>query len=166
MCTFIVLFAKIDLVFKMECLVSLRRVSRFAVVLVCLWAVVPRGGGGESASGLQPRGGGEESASGLQPEKTQLFFSYITTKTGSFVAAGAIPAMDLALRLINDRTDILPNYTLGYTEILDSGVDLTNLYSHYLLTNCISFWYMHHQSKLMSRYKYQFTLISTCTKWE
>ena len=95
----------------MECLVSLRRVSSFAVVLVCLWAVVPRGGGGETASGSQP-------------EKTQLFFSYITTKTGSFVAAGAIPAVDLALRLINDRTDILPNYTLDYTEILDSGVDL------------------------------------------
>ena len=128
----------------MECLVSLRRVSRFAVVLVCLWAVVPRGGGGETASGSQPE------------EKTQLFFSYITTKTGSFVTAGAIPAVDLALRLINDRTDILPNYTLGYTEILDSRVDLTNLYSHYLLANCISFWYMHHQSKLMSRYKYQF----------
>ena len=96
----------------MECLVSLRRVSSFAVVLVCLWAVVPRGGGGETASGSQPE------------EKTQLFFSYITTKTGSFVAAGAIPAVDLALRLINDRTDILPNYTLDYTEILDSGVDL------------------------------------------
>ena len=144
MCTFIILFAKIDLVFKMECLVSLRRVSRFAVVLVCLWAVVPRGGGEETASGLQPE------------EKTQLFFSYITTKTGSFVVAGAILAVDLALRLINDRTDILPNYTLGYTEILDSGVDLTNLYSHYLLANCLSFWYMHHQSRLMSRYKYQF----------
>ena len=137
----------------MECLVSLRRVSSFAAVLVCLWAVVLRGGGGETASGAQPE------------EKTQLFFSYITTKTGSFVAAGAIPAVDLALRLINDRTDILPNYTLDYTEILDSGVDLTNLYSHYLLANCISFWYMHHQSRLMSRYNYQFTLISTFTKW-
>ena len=83
--------------------------SYFAVVLVWLCAVVPRGGEGQSASGSQP-------------EKTQLYFSYITTKTGSFVAAGAIPAVDLALRLINDRTDILPNYTLGYTDILDSEV--------------------------------------------
>ena len=103
----------------MECLVSLRRVSHFAVVLVCLWAVVPRGGGGESASGSQPE------------EKIQLYFSYITTKTGSFVTAGAIPAVDLALKLINDRTDILPNYTLNYTEILDSRVDLPNLYSRF-----------------------------------
>ena len=100
------LFAKIDQV--MECPVSPRRASCFAVVLVWLCTVVPRGG--ESASGSQLE------------EKTQLYFSYITTKTGSFVAAGAIPAVDLALRLINDRTDILPNYTLGYTDILDSGV--------------------------------------------
>ena len=94
----------------MECPAFLRRVSYVAVVLVWLCAVVPRGGEGQSASESQPEG------------KTQLYFSYITTKTGSFVAAGAIPAVDLALRLINDRTDILPNYTLGYTDILDSEV--------------------------------------------
>ena len=51
-----------------------------------------------------------------------LRFSYITTKTGSFVAAGAIPVVDLALEQINNRTDILPNYTLSYTNILDSKV--------------------------------------------
>ena len=94
----------------MECPISPRRASCFAVVLIWLCAVVPRGSGGDSASGSQPE------------EKTQLYFSYITTKTGNFVAAGAIPAVDLALRLINDRTDILPNYTLGYTDILDSEV--------------------------------------------
>ena len=30
--------------------------------------------------------------------------------------------VDLALELINNRPDILPNYTLQYTEILDSEV--------------------------------------------
>jgi hypothetical protein len=59
---------------------------------------------------------------GGQPEKIPLRFSYITTKTGSFVAAGAIPVVDLALEQINSRTDILPNYTLSYTTILDSKV--------------------------------------------
>lgn len=57
-------------------------------------------------------------------EKTPLRFSYITTRTGSFVAAGALPVVDLALELINNRTDILPNYTLSYTTILDNMVSL------------------------------------------
>ena len=45
---------------------------------------------------------------------TTLSFAYITSKTGTFVTAGAIPAVDLALELINNRTDILLNYTLTY----------------------------------------------------
>ncbi len=56
-------------------------------------------------------------------DKIPLNFSYITTKTGSFVASGAIPVVDLALEQINNRTDILPNYTLSYTTILDSQVN-------------------------------------------
>ena len=55
-------------------------------------------------------------------EKTPLHFGYITTITGSFVAGGGIPAVDLALKLINERTDILQNYTLNYTDVLDSRV--------------------------------------------
>ena len=55
-------------------------------------------------------------------EKISLNFSYITTKTGSFVSSGGIPAVDLALEQINNRTSILPNYTLNYTTILDSEV--------------------------------------------
>jgi len=55
-------------------------------------------------------------------EKTALHFSYITSKTGVYVVAGALPVVDLALELINNRTDILPNYTLSYTTILDSKV--------------------------------------------
>lgn len=71
--------------------------SLFAAVVVCLCACV----------------GGE---------RTPLYFSYITTRTGSFVASGAIPVVDLALEQINNRTDILANYSLGYTTILDSQV--------------------------------------------
>ena len=56
-------------------------------------------------------------------EKSFLNFSYITTKTGSVVASGGIPVVDLALEQINNRTDILPNYTLSYTTILDSEVE-------------------------------------------
>lgn len=55
-------------------------------------------------------------------EKITLNFSYITTKTGGFVSSGSIPVVDLALEQINNRTDILSNYTLNYTAILDSKV--------------------------------------------
>ena len=51
-----------------------------------------------------------------------LYFSYITTKTGDYVGAGAIPAVDLALEQINSNSSILPNYILKYTDILDSNV--------------------------------------------
>ena len=61
-------------------------------------------------------------SAGVSGEKLPLRFSYITTKTGSFRAAGAIPVVDLALEQINNRTDILTNYTLSYTTILDSQV--------------------------------------------
>ena len=55
-------------------------------------------------------------------EKILLNFSYITTKTGGFVSSGSIPVVDLALEQINNRTDILSNYALNYTAILDSKV--------------------------------------------
>lgn len=55
-------------------------------------------------------------------EKVPLYFSYITTKTGAFVSSGSIPVVDLALEQINNRTDILHNYSLNYTRILDSNV--------------------------------------------
>ena len=58
-------------------------------------------------------------ASGDNGEKTTLYFSYITTKS---FAAGAIPVVDLALEQINNREDILPNYTLNYTTIEDTKV--------------------------------------------
>ena len=54
--------------------------------------------------------------------KIPLYFAYITTFTGGFIASGGIPIVDMALQQINSRDDVLTNYTLGYTEILDSGV--------------------------------------------
>ena len=67
-------------------------------------------------------------------QKTQLHFSYITSMTGNFVSSGGIPVVDLALEQINNRTDILPNYTLNYTTILDSQVSKATC-SVYLLQN-------------------------------
>ena len=55
-------------------------------------------------------------------QKMPLHFGYITTLTGSFIGNGGIPVVDLALRLINERDDILQNYTLSYTDVLDSQV--------------------------------------------
>ena len=57
--------------------------------------------------------------------KIPLYFSYITTKTGAFIASGAIPVVDLALEDINNHSDVLVNYTLNHsTNILDSNVSL------------------------------------------
>ena len=54
--------------------------------------------------------------------KIRLNFSYITTITGAFRASGGIPIVDLALEEINNHPDVLENYTLSYTTILDSNV--------------------------------------------
>jgi hypothetical protein len=61
------------------------------------------------------------SACGEGGEKTPLFFSYITTES---FAIRALPVVDLALEQINSRTDVLPNYTLNYTTILQFSVSL------------------------------------------
>lgn len=57
-------------------------------------------------------------------EKTPLYFSFISSikPNVGFSAAGGIPAVDIALDIINNRNDILANYSLQYTEILDSKV--------------------------------------------
>ena len=56
-------------------------------------------------------------------DKIPLHFAYITTRTGGFVASVGIPIVDWSLELINERDDILQNYTLNYTDILDSKVN-------------------------------------------
>ena len=70
-------------------------------------------------------------------EKIPLHFSYITTLTGDFVASGGIPIIDKALMQINSREDILQNYTLNYTTILDSKVH-SKMYLMITNVTCIS----------------------------
>ena len=65
---------------------------------------------------------------GYAADKIPLYFSFITTKTGSFVASGSIPIIDKALEQINSRSDILENYTLQYTEVQDSEVRIMTLH--------------------------------------
>ena len=65
---------------------------------------------------------------GYAADKIPLNFSFITTKTGSFVASGSIPIIDKALEQINNRSDILENYTLQYTEVQDSEVRIITLH--------------------------------------
>ena len=56
-------------------------------------------------------------------DKIPLHFAYITSKTGGFVANGSIPIVNWLLEIINERDDILQNYTLNYTDVLDSKVN-------------------------------------------
>ncbi len=66
------------------------------------------------------------SVNGVVPaaDKTELYFSFITALTGSPQSSGGIPVIDLALNQINNDSRLLPNYTLKYTEVLDSKVTL------------------------------------------
>ena len=57
-------------------------------------------------------------------DKIPLHFGYITTKTGGHVASGSIPIVNWLLEMINERDDILQNYTLNYTDVLDSKVNI------------------------------------------
>ena len=63
---------------------------------------------------------------GYPADKIPLYFSFITSQTGNFISSGAIPIIDKALEQINNRSDILENYTLQYTTILDSNVSDDN----------------------------------------
>ena len=57
-------------------------------------------------------------------KKTPLYISYIVSinpKVG-FPSAGGLPALEIALDIINNRTDILANYSLQHSEALDSKV--------------------------------------------
>ena len=60
--------------------------------------------------------------------KLPLYIAYYTATTGTFVSSGTIPAVDLALELINDEEDLLPGYTLGYGDIYDTKVGSLQLH--------------------------------------
>jgi gamma-aminobutyric acid type B receptor len=57
--------------------------------------------------------------------KLPLHFAYITTFNGGPLASGSIPVVDLALEEINKRDDILQNYTLNYSSVMDSKCNRT-----------------------------------------
>ena len=61
---------------------------------------------------------------GLETEKIPLYISYIQSINSGvgFSSAGGIPAFEIALERINNSNDILANYSLEYTELLDSKV--------------------------------------------
>lgn len=54
--------------------------------------------------------------------KKDIYFSYITSKSGGFIVSGSIPMVDYAIQEINNSTEILNNYTLHHGDILDSQV--------------------------------------------
>ena len=55
---------------------------------------------------------------GLKP----LYFQLIVSQSREVDVSGYIPAVDLALSLINDNSSILPEYELKYTDIIDPKV--------------------------------------------
>ncbi len=55
-------------------------------------------------------------------EKTVIHFSFITALSGDSSSSGGIPVIDFALEQINNDSRLLPNYTLKYTDVLDSKV--------------------------------------------
>lgn len=66
-------------------------------------------------------------------EKKFIHFSFITALTGDSTSSGGIPVIDFALEQINNDSRLLPNYTLKYTEVLDSKVNIY-VQLHYLHT--------------------------------
>ena len=65
-----------------------------------------------------------------------LYFQLHVSQQEDSDKSGYIPAINLALNLINDNSSILPEYELMYTDIVDSGVR----HYYYIL------FYIHHCS--------------------
>ena len=54
--------------------------------------------------------------------RKDLYFQLVVSQSERFDFSGYIPAVDVALRLINNNTSILPDYELKYTDIIDAKV--------------------------------------------
>ena len=65
---------------------------------------------------------------GNASEILPLHIAYYTSKSGTFVSSGTIPAVDLAFELINDEDDLLPGYNLTYDKIYDTKVGSLQLH--------------------------------------
>lgn len=48
---------------------------------------------------------------------------------GAFNSSGAVPGIQVALDLINNDTDLLPGYRLGY-QLMDSQVSAIDIYMY------------------------------------
>ena len=59
----------------------------------------------------------EETAGGLK----SLYFALMMSFGGDYKSSGAVPSVQTALDLINNRSDLLPGYKLHYT-LTDSSV--------------------------------------------
>ena len=73
--------------------------------------------------------------------KLPLHIAYYTSKSGTFVSSGTIPAVDLALDLINDDDGILPGYNLSYEGIYDTKVGSLQLHRDPSRTHADLCWY-------------------------
>ena len=51
-----------------------------------------------------------------------LYFQLLVSQSSEEDDSGYIPAVDLALSLINDNSSVLPEYELKYTDIIDPRV--------------------------------------------
>ena len=66
---------------------------------------------------------------GLKP----LYFQLVLSKNEQFDNSGYIPAVDLALSLINENSNILPEYELKYTDVIDPQVSYSSRFVMILL---------------------------------
>ena len=54
--------------------------------------------------------------------RKSLYFQLVVSQSERFDFSGYIPAVDVALRLINSNASILSDYELKYTDIIDAKV--------------------------------------------
>lgn len=69
-----------------------------------------------------------------EAKSTNLYFAFINTISGPFTTNGSIPIVDMVLNQVNNRSDILENYTLSYTNVLDSKVNVFDLVCYVFTT--------------------------------
>ena len=63
------------------------------------------------------------SASDSVGEKEKIItFQLQSSVTGEFDLSGFVPGIDVALDIINENASVLPDYHLGYNDIVDAKV--------------------------------------------
>ena len=59
---------------------------------------------------------------GTDGTKGNLTLGLFISRSGTVIYEGVLPAINLALRLVNEDPNILPDYVLGYDDVVDSMV--------------------------------------------